>query len=147
MKKIFVAFMMMLASISSIHAFDFDGISLNLRKAKIAQEITKRGYVYDAERDCLRGMCQGQEIFLRINDYDVKKEGMVGQLIIEMPNQNAPAALNHIVEVFNVIYHQVGKTDKTVTYQIDPDGTQLVVSQNGKSVILTYNTPYYKAAK
>lgn len=137
----------MLASVSSIHAFDFDGIDLNLPYTKVAMEISKRGYNYDADRNCLRGLCQGKEIFLQINYQDVRKKGMVGQLKVEMPRTDVAEAYSHMVELFNVIYHQIASDEQTITYQLDTDGTKLVVSKTAQSVILTYNTPYYKVAK
>lgn len=147
MKKIFVVFMMMLASVSSIHAFDFDGIDLNLPYTKVAMEISKRGYNYDADRNCLRGLCQGKEIFLQINYQDVRKKGMVGQLKVEIPSTDVAEAYDHFTEIFNIIYHQIANTEQTATYHVENAGTQLVVSKTAQSVILTYNTPFYKAAK
>lgn len=137
----------MLASVSSIHAFDFDGIDLNLPYTKVAMEISKRGYAFDADRNCLRGLCQGQEIFLHINYQDVRKKGMVGQLKVEMPRADVADLYVHMVDLFNVIYHQVASNDQAITYQLDTDGTQLVVTKTAQSVVLTYNTPYYKVAK
>ncbi len=128
----------------STRAFDFDGIDLNQRYITVAQEISKRGYSYDSERNCLKGICQGTEIYISINYIDVSKRGMVGQLIVEIPIANASTSFVGITTLLNVIYHQVTKDTKSVTYAADKDGTQLVVSQKGESVFLTYNTPYYK---
>lgn len=145
MKRLFVAVAMALSALS-VSAFDFDGINLNLPFVKVAQEICKRGYFYNSERNCLQGICQGVEIYLSINYVDVNKTGMVGQLIVEIPMPDHQS-LNSTIALFNVVYHQVAKDEDSVTYQADKDGTQLVVSQVGSSVFLTYNTPYYKPKK
>lgn len=147
MKKLFVSLVLMVASLGSASAFDFDGIDLNLPFIKVAQEISKRGYAYDSERNCLKGICKGTEIYLDINYLDVKKKGMVGQLKVEIPMRDAAQALRNVTELFNVIYHQTAQTAEAVSYEVDKDGTQLVLSQSGGSIYLTYNTPYYKEMK
>lgn len=139
--------MAMMAGALTSYAFDFDGISLNLPYAKVSQEISKRGYYYDSDKNCLRGICQGTEIYLRINYKDVSKRGMLAQLIVEVPIRSQTQTLKDVVTLLNVIYHQVGQADDSYTYAVDRDGTQLVVSQQGDSYLLTYNTPYYKPAK
>lgn len=144
MKKLFVMLAMMLATCSHICAFDFDGIDLNQPFIKVAQEISKRGYAYDSERNCLKGVCKGTEIYLSFNYLDVKKKGMVGQLIVEIPMKEAGQALQNVTELFNVIYHQVEQAPGVISYEVDKDGTLLHLSQKGGSILLTYNTPYYK---
>ncbi len=147
MKKLFVMLAMMLATCGNIGAFDFDGINLNLPFIKVAQEISKRGYAYDSERNCLKGVCQGTEIYLSFNYVDVKKKGMVGQLFVEIPMKDATEALQHVTELFNVIYHQVEQTPGIISYEVDKDGTLLHLSQKDGALLLTYNTPYYKEKK
>lgn len=139
MKKLFILMAMMLTAFVA-NAFDFDGINLNAPYGTVAQEISKRGYVYDSERNCLKGNCQGTEIYLSFNYIDVTKKNMVGQLIVEIPIDNTAEALKSAATIFNVVYHQVSPN----TYAVDKDGTQLIISQKGNSIILTYNTPYYK---
>lgn len=146
MRKILLA-MALMAGIQAAHAFEFDGINLNLPFIKVSQEISKRGYYFDSEKNCLRGICQGTEIYLRINYTDVSKRGMLGQLVVEVPMQSRTRSLGEVVTLLNVIYHQVARTDEAVTYAVDKDGTQLMVSQRGDSYFLTYNTPYYKARR
>lgn len=142
MKKFFVLMALMLTSFYA-YAFEFDGIDLNTNYSDVAREISKRGYSYDSDRNCLKGICQGTEIYLSINYVDVKKAGMVGQLIVEIPNQSAEAFAN-VTTLLNVIYHQVSKDGGSVVYQADADGTRILVSQKGSSIVLTYNTPFYK---
>lgn len=144
MRKFLILIVLALYSFSA-SAFDFDGISLNLPYIKVAQEISKRGYAYDSDKNCLTGNCQGTEIYLYINYLDVKKPRMVGQLIVEIPMTNNKQSLEDATTLFNVVYHQVSKSNSSVTYEVDKDGTQLVVSQKGSSIFLTYNTPFYKA--
>lgn len=138
---------MLMASFAGARAFDFDGIDLNQPFMKVAQEISKRGYAYDSDRNCLKGICKGTEIYLSFNYVDVKKKGMVGQLIVEIPMKNAGEALHNVTELFNVIYHQVEQTPGIVSYEVDKDGTLLHLSQKDGSILLTYNTPYYKVKK
>lgn len=143
MKKMCVILTMMLSALCA-NAFEFDGIELNNSFSTIAQEISKRGYNYDNDRNCLKGNCQGTEIFLSMNYVDVKKQGKLGQLVVEVPTLNAKESLGEILTIFNVVYHQVSKKENAVCYQVDKDGTQLEVSQKGNSIFLTYNTPYYR---
>lgn len=147
MKKIFLAFALFIASMSGAMAFEFDGINLNDTYHKVSQEISKRGYIYDEQRNCLTGNCFGTEIYLTINYQDVTEAGYVGQLIVEVPIKNTKYAIEHMSALLNVIYHQIGSDNSTVTYDVDPDGTTLVLSQKGSSVFLTYNTPHYKKSK
>lgn len=139
MKKLFILMAMMFTAFVA-NAFEFDGIDLNLPYGTVAQEISKRGYVYDSERNCLKGNCQGTEIFLSFNYIDVTKKNQVGQLIVEIPMENTAEALKSTASLFNVVYHLVAPN----TYEVSKDGTQLVLSQKGNSIILTYNTPFYK---
>lgn len=147
MKKIFLAIALFIASFSSAMAFEFDGINLNGTYHQVSQEISKRGYIYDDQRNCLKGNCFGTEIYLSINYQDVTEAGYVGQLIVEVPIKNTKYAIEHMAALLNVIYHQVASGDNTVTYDVDPDGTKLVISQKGGSVFLTYNTPHYQPSK
>lgn len=146
MKKYVVMAMMLFSSMGS-WAFDFDGISLNDSYYRVAQEISKRGYSYDQERDCLKGNCQGTEIYLSINYKDVTKKGKVGQLIVEVPIENHTNAYSHAIALFNVVYHQAPSKDGSISYLIDKDGTILHVSQKGSSLLLIYNTPFYSKTK
>lgn len=143
MKKIILTIALFVASFCSAMAFEFDGINLNSTYHKVSQEISKRGYIYDEQRNCLKGNCFGTEIYLTINYQDVSEPGYVGQLIVEIPIKNTKYAIEHMAALLNVIYHQVDSSSNSVTYDVDPDGTRLVVSQNGGSVFLTYNTPRY----
>ena len=143
MSRLIYSLLLFVASLS-MHAFDFDGIDLNKPYIDVTREIAKRGYHYDNDRNCLKGNCQGTEIYLSINYVDVSKMGRVGQLIVEIPMPNNEQVLHDVTTIFNVVYHQVSKTDNSITYQADKDGTQLVVSRRGSSIFLTYNTPYYK---
>ena len=145
-KRLFLLLTVMLASFRA-SAFDFDGIDLNRPYIEVAQAISKLGYSYDSERNCLKGVCQGTEIYISINYIDVTKKRMVGQLIVEIPMQNSQQSFAGVTTLLNVIYHQIDKDEHSITYQADKDGTQLVVSQKGESVFLTYNTPYYKYRK
>lgn len=143
MKKIMLTLAMTLTAICA-NAFDFDGISLSENAAKISKEISKRGYVYDDSRDCLKGNCRGTEIYLSLNTSDVTEKGKLGQLIIEIPNNDANAGFDHIRSAFNVIYHVVAEGNGVSTYAVDTDGTQLVITKKEGAIILTYNTPYYQ---
>ena len=146
MKKI-LAILTILVCAHSVSAFDFDGIDLNQTFYKVSQEISKRGYYFDSDKNCLRGVCQGTEIYLRINYTDVSKRGMVGQLIVEIPVLPEGRTLEDVTTLLNVIYHQVGRTSESITYEVDKDGTQLEISQRGNSYFLTYNTPFYRVRK
>lgn len=146
MKKI-LAILIILVCAHPVSAFDFDGIDLNQTFYKVSQEISKRGYYFDSDKNCLRGVCQGTEIFLRINYTDVSKKGMVGQLIVEIPVLPEGRTLEDVTTLLNVIYHQVGRTSESITYEVDKDGTQLEISQRGNSYFLTYSTPFYRVRK
>lgn len=144
MKKLFLMMAMVLSALN-ICAFEFDGIDLNKPYIKVTQEIAKRGYSYDVEKNCLKGVCQGTEIFLYVNYVDVKQEGQVGQLVVEIPMGEGQKTLKDVETIFNVVYHQVPGATGVTTYQVDNDGTKLAVSQKGASIFLTYTTPFYKA--
>lgn len=143
MRRTFIFMAMMMVTFLA-HAFDFDGIDLNDNYTKVTQEISKRGYIYDNEKECLKGNCQGTEIYLSFNLNNVSTEGKVGQLIVEIPNGNAAQAYTDNMQMFNVIYHQVSKDANSCTYAVSEDGTQLVLSKKDGAIVLTYNTPYYK---
>ncbi len=145
MKKIFLALMTLVMSISA-HAFDFDGIDLNGNVVEITRQISAKGYVYDEAKDCLRGTCQGTEIYLTINYRDVKQRNKIGQLTVDIPMKSANA-LADIAMTFNVIYHQVSNANGTYLYNIGNDGTVLALSKTNNGIRLTYNTPYYKESK
>ena len=147
MKKFFIVLAFMAMSISA-NAFEFDGIDLNTSYAKITQEIAKRGYTYNHELNCLEGNCHGAHIFLSINYIDVKEAGMLGQLIVNIPaKRSSPAMFGDTVSIFDVIYHRVSKEGEAPVYQVDNDGTQLMLGQKEGFITLTYNTPYYAPAK
>lgn len=145
MKKLLFIATMLLMSIGA-SAFDFDGINLNGNVIEVTRQISQKGYAYDAEKDCLVGVCQGTEIYLSINYRDVNKDNKIGQLIVEVP-MTEKNALDIISKTFNVVYHQVSNANNEYVYQVSEDGTKLIVSATAKGVKLTYNTPYYKAAK
>ena len=147
MKKFFVVLAVMLSSFCA-NAFDFDGINLNEPYAKVAQEIAKRGYSYNHQRNCLQGDCRGVDIFLSINYVDVTTPGMLGQLIIDIPiSGNGTEMFKNITTIFNVLYHQIDGQADAVTYQVDVDGTELMISQKDEFITLIYNTPYYSRPK
>ena len=142
MKKIFIAFAALVMSLNA-SAFEFDGIDLNGNVVEVTRQISAKGYVYDDAKDCLKGTCQGTEIYLSINYQDVKQKNKIGQLVVEVPMAEKNA-LDVVVKTFNVIYHQVSNQNGTYLYDISKDGTTLTVAANAKGVVLTYNTPYYK---
>ncbi len=125
------------------NAFDFDGIDLNSNYTNVAQEISKRGYIYDSSRDCLKGNCQGKEIYLSLDYTNVSKSGKVGKLTVEIPTDNPEVSFNEAVNIFNVVYHQI-PNNGSFDYAVSNDGTKLVVSKNSTSIVLTYITPFYK---
>lgn len=126
------------------NAFKFDGIDLNANQNQIAAEISKKGYVYDAGLGCLKGVCQGTEIFLNLDYKNVSTNGKVGQLTVDIP-MNAPAtAFINATQLFNVIYHLTGSSVEGNTYLVDEDGTTLTLSQTSQGLRLNYKTPYFK---
>ena len=142
MKKLLLS-LLVLAGCTAAQAFDFDGIDLNGNVVEVTRQISQRGYVYNTERDCLVGTCQGTEIYLSINYRDSSQKNKIGQLVVDVP-MTEKDALDVIVNTFNVVYHQVAKAAGSTTYQVSVDGTQLVVSAIEGGVRLCYNTPYFK---
>lgn len=145
MKKVLFSILCLMMAINA-SAFEFDGINLNANVIEVTRQISLKGYVYDEEKDCLKGICQGTEIFLSINYADVSQDNKIGQLIIDIPMTQADA-LEVIVNTFNIIYHQTGHKGDTYTYLVDSDRTTLTVSKSETGIKLTYNTPYYKKNK
>jgi len=145
MKKFFLSLAVMLTSISAF-AFEFDGINLNDDAIKVTRAISTKNYVTDPVRNCLKGNCQGNEIYLSFNLEDVTTKGKVGQLIVDVPMKNAEA-YDNCIGLLNVIYHQVSKDDSGIVYAVDKDGTTLLLQKSSEGVKLTYNTPFYKAKK
>lgn len=141
MKKIFMVIAALVMTLSA-SAFDFDGIDLNGNFVDITRQISQKGYVYDDAMKCLKGTCQGNEIFLSVNNTDVSEKNHLGQLIVDIPMQKD--AYGAVIKTFNVVYHQIAISDKTATYSVSEDGTTLIVSSTKKGIRLTYNTPYYK---
>ncbi|MBQ0060609.1 MAG: hypothetical protein KBT15_02390, partial [Bacteroidales bacterium] len=84
MKKLMFSLLAMLMCVTA-SAHKFDGIDLNESAVKVMREISVKGYAYDSEKDCLKGNCQGTEIYLSFNLTDVNTKGKVGQLIVEIP--------------------------------------------------------------
>ncbi|MCQ2184113.1 MAG: hypothetical protein MJY62_01720 [Bacteroidales bacterium] len=147
MKKIILA-MALLASSLCAGAFEFDGIDLNSPYANVTREIAKKGYTYNHDRNCLQGNCQGVDIFVSINYLDVIKEGMLGQLIVEVPaGGDVKTMYNDVSVILNIIYHQIAKDEETVTYLVDNDGTKLILGEKNGYLILTYNTPFYSVKR
>ena len=142
MKKILMIMAAVFMSLSA-SAFEFDGIDLNGNFVDITRQISQKGYVYYDAMKCLKGNCQGNEIYLSVNNTDVSEKNRLGQLIIEIPMNNN--SFNEIVQTFNVVYHQIEKSTNSSTYTVSEDGTKLVVSKTVRGISLTYNTPYYKA--
>ncbi|MCQ2185528.1 MAG: hypothetical protein MJY92_02225 [Bacteroidales bacterium] len=144
MKKIILLASLLLSSLCA-NAFEFDGIDLNGSYNKIIQEIAKRGYTYNQERNCLQGDCRGQHIYMSANYLDVAQPGHLGQLIVDVPTEGkAELVLKYYTEILNILYHQVDSHDGVPTYLVDKDGTQLKLQVIDGYARLTYNTPYYK---
>lgn len=145
MKKFFLSLAVMLMSVSAF-AFEFDGINLDDDAVKVTRAISAKNYVTDPSRNCLKGVCQGNEIYLSFNLDDVSTKGKVGQLIVDVPMKSAEA-FDNCTGLLNVIYHQVTKDNNGITYAVDKDGTTMLLQKTDEGVKLTYNTPYYKAKK
>ena len=143
MKKIFFAVFALVKSIYA-NAFEFDGIDLNGNIGDITKQVSAKGYAFDDVKNGLVGNCQGTDILLRFNYENVSQQGKLGQLIVEIP-MSEPNSLDVIVKTFNVVYHLKEKADNRFTYVVSNDGTTLTVSKKNDVVLLTYNTPYYKA--
>lgn len=150
MKKFLVSLFALL-SVFSAKAFVFDGIDLNGSVVQVTREVAAKGYIFDIEKQCLKGTCQGTEIYLTFNTEDTKEKNKIGQLIVEIPmaanDAEASQAYKNVTMLFNVIYHQLSNANGVATYSVDADGTTLDVKAKGNSVILTYNTPAYKGKK
>ena len=147
MKKLFYSFAMMLVAMlfvsTEANAYEFDGIDLNGKQQQVSREISTKGYVYDSQKGCLTGNCQGKQIYLSLNTTDVSEAGRVGQLIVEIPFADAKE-IQAATTVFNVIYHQTANENGVVTYSVDKDGTTMALTQSATGIKLVYNTPYYK---
>ena len=150
MKKLLVS-LVALMSVFTAKAFVFDGIDLNGTIVQVTREVAQKGYIFDIEKQCLKGNCQGTEIYLSFNTEDTKDKTKIGQLIVEIPMAanatEAAAAYKNVTMLFNVIYHQTANANGVATYSVDTDGTTLDVCAKGNSVVLTYNTPSYKPKK
>lgn len=145
MKNFVLLIAAMLLSIQA-YAFEFDGINLNDDVIKVTRAISSKKYVQDPERNCLKGVCFGTEIYLSLNIEDVNTKGKVGQLIVDVPMSDKEA-FKTCSELLNVIYHQIDKKNECVVYSVDADGTTLNLKSVPEGVKLIYNTPYYKPAK
>ena len=145
MKNFILLIAAMLVSIQA-YAFEFDGINLNDDVIKVTRAISSKKYVQDPERNCLKGVCFGTEIYLSLNIEDVNTKGKVGQLIVDVPMSD-PQAFKTCTELLNVIYHQTDKKSDCVVYSVDADGTTLNLKAVPEGVKLIYNTPYYKPVK
>lgn len=143
MKRFFFAVFALVMSINA-NAFEFDGIDLNGNIADITKQVSAKGYAFDDVKNGLVGNCQGTDILLRFNYEKVSQQGKLGQLVVEIP-MSEPNSLDIIVKTFNVVYHIKDKADNRYTYVVSNDGTTLTVSKKNDVVLLTYNTPYYKA--
>lgn len=127
------------------NAFEFDGIDLNGTYTKIIQEIARRGYTYNHERNCLQGDCRGVHIYMSANYIDVSQPGTLGQLIVDVPTEDNSATVEkYYIQLLNILYHQVESEGDVPTYLVDKDGTQLTLHVIEGFVRLTYNTPHYK---
>lgn len=146
MKKILLSLITVMMANVQAFAFEFDGINLNDDHVKVTRAISAKNYVFDPARNCLKGNCQGTEIYLNFNLDDVNTKGKVGQLIVEIPTQDENAYKNY-TELLNIIYHQVNKSDNSIVYSVDSDGTTLTLLKTSNSITLTYATPYYKKKK
>lgn len=142
MKKFLLAVMALFLSFSA-NAFEFDGIDLNGSVADITKQVSAKGYVFDQQKNALKGNCQGTEIFLTFNYVDVKTQGKIGQFIVDIPMAE-PNAFEVMTKTFNIIYHLVGKGENGgLKYSVSTDGTSLCVTKTADGVRLTYNTPNY----
>ena len=143
MKKFFLAVMALFLSFTA-NAFEFDGIDLNGSVADITKQVSAKGYVFDQEKNALKGNCQGTEIFLTFNYVDVKTQGKIGQFIVDIPMKESNA-FDVMTKTFSVIYHLIGKSaNGGLQYSVSTDGTTLCVTKVSGGVRLTYNTPNYK---
>ena len=142
MKKLVLLLAAMIFGIQA-YAFEFDGINLNDDYVKVTRAISSKNYVQDPVRNCLTGVCFGTKIYLSFNLKDVTTNGKVGQLIIDVP-MDGNSAWKNCSELLNVIYHQIDKTNNSVIYSVDKDGTTLTLQDVPDGIKLIYNTPYYR---
>lgn len=128
------------------NAYEFDGIDLNAPQQQVTREISTKGYTYDTQKNCLVGNCQGTEISLSLNLYDVTESGRVGQLIVDIPFSEKNSVTT-ATTLFNIIYHQISSSNGVTTYAVSNDGTTMNLTTTKTGIRLVYNTPYYKAKK
>lgn len=146
MKKLTLLLLAFVACINA-YAFKFDGIDLNGTVGDITRAISKKNYVATVENpNVLTGLCQGTKINLSFNLTDVTEKNHVAQLFVDVPNASANAFVEN-AQLLNIIYHLVSNTEAGYLYEVDDDGTTLLLSRTETGIRLTYNTPYYQAAK
>ena len=142
MKKIALILFALVMGINA-SAFDFDGIDLNGTVGDITRAISKKNYVATVENpNVLTGLCQGTKINLSFNLTDVSEKNHIGQLIVDVPNASGNAFVEN-ARLLNIIYHQISNTEEGYLYDVDDDGTTLLLSRTEDGIRLTYNTPYY----
>lgn len=142
MKKIALILFALVMGINA-SAFDFDGIDLNGTVGDITRAISKKNYVATVENpNVLTGLCQGTKINLSFNLTDVSEKNHIGQLIVDVPNASGNAFVEN-AQLLNIIYHQISNAEEGYLYDVDDDGTTLLLSRTEDGIRLTYNTPYY----
>lgn len=146
MKKVLFT-LVILMSVFTAKAFEFDGIDLNAKYIDVVREVAAKGYTFDTTKGCLTGQCQGQEVFLYFNLEDAKDKSKIGQLIVEFGMPSGASSINDVTNIFNIIYHQTGAENGVTSYLVDKDGTTLNVTSKGNNIVLTYSTPNYKGKK
>ena len=146
MKKLTLLLLAFVACINA-YAFKFDGIDLNGTVGDITRAISKKNYVATVENpNVLTGLCQGTKINLSFNLTDVTEKNHVAQLFVDVPNASANAFVEN-AQLLNIIYHLVSNTEAGYLYEVDDDGTTLLLSRTENGIRLTYNTPYFQAEK
>ena len=146
MKKLTLLLLAFVACINA-YAFKFDGIDLNGTVGDITRAISKKNYVATVENpNVLTGLCQGTKINLSFNLTNVTEKNHVAQLFVDVPNASANAFVEN-AQLLNIIYHLVSNTEAGYLYEVDDDGTTLLLSRTENGIRLTYNTPYFQAAK
>jgi len=146
MKKLTLLLLAFVACINA-YAFKFDGIDLNGTVGDITRAISKKNYVATVENpNVLTGLCQGTKINLSFNLTDVTEKNHVAQLFVDVPNASANAFVEN-AQLLNIIYHLVSNTEAGYLYEVDDDGTTLLLSRTETGIRLTYNTPYFQAEK
>lgn len=146
MKKLTLLLLAFVACINA-YAFKFDGIDLNGTVGDITRAISKKNYVATVENpNVLTGLCQGTKINLSFNLTDVTEKNHVAQLFVDVPNASANAFVEN-AQLLNIIYHLVSNTEAGYLYEVDDDGTTLLLSRTENGIRLTYNTPYFQANK